>query len=55
MDGMPVSVMIPPSPELANNAAQRHAPMINLQPDGLVAQQFNRLAEILHERIELLI
>jgi DNA-binding response OmpR family regulator len=54
MDGMPVSVMIPPSPELANNAAQRHAPMINLQPDGLVAQQFNRLAEILHERIELL-
>jgi MinD-like ATPase involved in chromosome partitioning or flagellar assembly len=52
MDGMPVSILIPPSPELANQAAQRHLPMINLQPDGLVAQQFSRLAEILHDRID---
>jgi hypothetical protein len=52
MEGMPVAVMIPPSPELANQANQRHLPMINLQPDGLVSQQFTRLAEILHERID---
>jgi pilus assembly protein CpaE len=52
MDGRPVSILIPPSPELANQAAQRHLPMVNLQPDGLVAQQFSRLAEILHDRID---
>ncbi|MHC1740823.1 MAG: response regulator [Anaerolineaceae bacterium] len=52
MDGMPVSIMIPPSAELANQAALRHLPMINIQPDGLVAQQFGRLSEILHDRIE---
>jgi hypothetical protein len=52
MEGMPVSIMIPSAPELANQAGQRHVPMINLQPDGLVTQQFNRLAEILHEQIE---
>ena len=51
MKGMPVSIMIPPSPELANQATQSHKPMINVQPDGLVAQQFNRMAEILQERI----
>lgn len=52
MDGMPVSILIPPSPELANQASQRHLPMVNLQPDGLVAQQFGRLAEILHDRVD---
>jgi len=51
MDGMPVAIMVPPAPELANQAAQRHLPMINLQPDGLVAQQFNRFSEILTERV----
>ena len=52
MEGMPVSIMIPSAPELANQVAQKHLPMINLQPDSLMAQQFNRLAEILHEHIE---
>jgi pilus assembly protein CpaE len=54
MDGMPVSVMVPPFPEMANQASQRHVPMINLQPDGLVAQQIYRLADMLKERIDLL-
>jgi len=52
MEGMPVAVMVPPAPELANQAAQQHIPMINLQPESLAAQQFNRLAEILHDHIE---
>jgi hypothetical protein len=49
MDGMSVSVMIPPAPELANQATQRHLPMVSIQPDGLITQQFMRLAEIVHE------
>lgn len=52
MEGTPVSIMIPPSPELAIQAGQRHTPMINLQPESLIAQQFARLAEIIHERFE---
>ena len=51
MEGMPVAIMIPPAPELANQAAQTHKPMIDVQPDGLVSQQFTRMAEILQERI----
>lgn len=51
LDGMPVSVMIPPAPELANQAAQKHLPMFNLQPEGLVAQQYLRLTEIIRDHI----
>jgi CheY-like chemotaxis protein/MinD-like ATPase involved in chromosome partitioning or flagellar assembly len=51
MEGMPVATMVPPAPELANQAAQTHKPMIDIQPDGLVAQQFSRMAEIVQERI----
>jgi pilus assembly protein CpaE len=51
LDGMPVSVMIPPAPELANQAAQKHLPMFNLQPEGLVAQQYMRLTEIIRDHI----
>lgn len=51
LDGMPISVMIPPAPELANQASQKHAPMYTLQPEGLVSQQLMRLAEIIHEHI----
>lgn len=49
LEGMPVSLLIPPAPEMANQAAQRHLPMIQLQPDSLVSQQFSRLAEIIHD------
>jgi MinD-like ATPase involved in chromosome partitioning or flagellar assembly len=48
---MPISGMIPPAPELANQAAQRHVPITMAQPEGLVAQQFKKLAESISERI----
>lgn len=51
LEGMPVSVLIPPVPELANQASQQHLPMINIQLNGLVTQQFNRLAEIIHDHV----
>ena len=51
LDGMPVTGMIPPAPELANQAAQKHLPMFNAQPEGLVAQQYMRISEIIREHI----
>lgn len=51
LDGMPVSLLIPPAPEMANQASQRHLPLINLQPESLVSQQFARLAEIIHDHV----
>jgi pilus assembly protein CpaE len=51
LDGMPVSLLIPPAPEMANQASQRHLPLINLQPESLVSQQFARLAEVIHDHV----
>ncbi len=51
LDGMPVSLLIPPAPEMANQAAQRHMPLVNLQPESLVSQQFVRLADIIHDHV----
>jgi len=51
LDGMPVSLLIPPAPEMANQATQRHMPLINLQPESLVSQQFARLADIIHDHV----
>lgn len=47
----PIAQAIPPVPELAYQAAIKNVPMITLQPDGLVAQQFNQLADLLGQRI----
>jgi pilus assembly protein CpaE len=47
MGGTPISMMIPPAPELAYQANVRQAPMINIQPDSLVAQQIDQLARII--------
>jgi len=49
--GLQVAQLIPPAPELAFNAARRMMPISMIQTDGLVSQQFNRLAEILSSRI----
>jgi pilus assembly protein CpaE len=49
--GIQVAQAIPPAPELAFNAARRMMPISVVQADGLVSQQFNRLAEILSNRI----
>jgi len=49
--GVPVIQAIPPAPELAFNASKRTIPISQVQPDGLVSQQFNHLAEIIASRI----
>ncbi|MCX6054900.1 MAG: response regulator [Chloroflexi bacterium] len=47
MGGIPITMMIPPSPELAQRASTNQVPIINVQPDGLIAQQINQLTKIL--------
>ncbi len=47
--GIKIAQVIPPAPEIAFQATRRKIPIIQAQPDGLIAQQFNRLAEMLIE------
>jgi CheY-like chemotaxis protein len=46
-----VAQLIPPAPELAFNASRRMVPLSLIQPDGLVTQQYNRLAASLSSRV----
>ena len=48
--GQTVAQVIPPVPEVAYQAALQYLPIVKLQPDGLIAQQFKRLAEIIAQR-----
>jgi DNA-binding response OmpR family regulator len=48
--GITVAQVIPPVPEIAYQAALQYLPIVKLQPDGLIAQQFKRLAEIIAQR-----
>jgi DNA-binding response OmpR family regulator len=48
--GLTVAQVIPPVPEVAYQAALQYLPIVKLQPDGLIAQQFKRLAEIIAQR-----
>jgi len=48
--GQTVAQVIPPVPEIAYQAALQYLPIVKLQPDGLIAQQFKRLAEIIAQR-----
>ncbi len=48
--GLTVAQVIPPVPEIAYQAALQYLPIVKLQPDGLIAQQFKRLAEIIAQR-----
>ncbi|HVN53600.1 MAG TPA: response regulator [Anaerolineaceae bacterium] len=50
--GLPVSVVVTPAPELAYQSALRYTPMLLLQPDGVVAQQYVKLADTLSQRIK---
>jgi len=50
--GLPVNVVVTPAPELAYQAALRFTPMILLQPEGLVAQQIGKLADILAQHAQ---
>jgi DNA-binding response OmpR family regulator len=49
--GLPIAQLIPPAPEMAYQAANYNVPLIAVQPDGLVAQQFRRLAEMVAARV----
>ena len=48
--GQTVAQVIPPVPEIAYQAALQFLPIVKLQPDGLIAQQYRRLAEIIAQR-----
>lgn len=50
--GRQVVQVIPPAPELAYQAAIRGMPLILVQPDGLLAQQFARLADVVATRVK---
>jgi len=50
--GRQISEVIPPAPELAYHAAMRSVPLVQMQPEGLVTQQFKRLAASVAQRLE---
>jgi CheY-like chemotaxis protein len=50
--GMTVDQIISPVPEIAYHAAVNHVPLIQMQPDGLAAQQFQKLAERIVQHIQ---
>lgn len=45
--GTPIALLMPPAPEMAYQAATRAVPLSLVQPESLLSQQFNRLAELL--------
>jgi CheY-like chemotaxis protein/MinD-like ATPase involved in chromosome partitioning or flagellar assembly len=51
MGGTPITMMIPPAPELAYQASLRQSPLTIIQPDSLVAQQIDQLARIIQSQI----
>ncbi len=44
--GRPVSAMISPAPELAATASSQNTPMIAVQKEGLINQQYDKLAQL---------
>ncbi|MGB8252838.1 MAG: response regulator [Anaerolineaceae bacterium] len=51
--GLTVDQIISPVPEIAYHAAVNHVPLIQMQPDGLAAQQFQKLSERIVQHIQL--
>lgn len=51
MVGQPVALGFPPANELSYRAAEQSVTMTALQPDGVIAQQFNLLADQVKQRI----
>lgn len=47
----PVAQVIPPAPEQAYQAALKNVPLSYVQAEGLVSQQFSRLAEAITQRL----
>ncbi len=50
--GHPIAQIIPPAPEQAYQAGLRNIPLIEVQPESLLTQQFNRLSEIILQRVK---
>ena len=48
--GIPITSVITPSPELAYQACSRNIPMILAQPEGIVAQQYVKIASSIAPR-----
>ena len=48
--GIPITSIITPAPELAYQACTRSTPMILAQPDGIVAQQYVKIASTIAQR-----
>ncbi len=48
--GIPITSIITPAPELAYQACTRSTPMILAQPDGIIAQQYVKIATALAQR-----
>lgn len=48
--GLPITSIITPAPELAYQACSRSTPMILAQPEGIVAQQYIKIATSLAQR-----
>jgi len=52
MLGQPIHLVVPPAPEQSYHAAMRNIPLVQLQPDGILTQQINRLAENYANRLK---
>ncbi len=50
--GHPISQVFPPAPEQAFQAGLRNVPLIEVQPESLLTQQFARLAETIYQRVK---
>ncbi len=50
--GVPVQAFFPPAPEQAYQSGMRNLPLIEIQPESLLSQQFNLLAGIIHKRVK---
>jgi Flp pilus assembly CpaE family ATPase len=49
--GYPTVMGFPPVVEQAHRAADRAIPLIAIQPEGIIAMQFNALASQIKERV----
>jgi CheY-like chemotaxis protein/MinD-like ATPase involved in chromosome partitioning or flagellar assembly len=51
MIGESITIGIPPAPETAYQAGLRSAPLVLVQPDGMLAKQYERLARLIAEHM----
>jgi DNA-binding response OmpR family regulator len=50
--GYPIAQVFPPAPEQAFQAGLRNIPLIEVQPESLLTQQFDRLADSIYQRVK---